>query len=112
MPLDALGFPAPTKEVAEALERAANLIALPERWTQRIRRRYDPLTDTTSFCAEGALQHVCQSDKLHIYCRRALNQFTLGHYGEILSNFNDRHTHGEVVAVVREAAAAARLRCP
>ena len=95
----------PEKTVLEVLREARELIAVPERWTQGGLARdaqgkqapgvYN--RDAASWCAEGA---ICKTAGTFPVARAAFAAVRETLAGAELCEFNDSHTHPEVVSLI------------
>lgn len=92
----------------EILIKARELISVPERWTQETMAR-TPLGDecpidsdeASCWCAWGAISRVSTGDYYEAYSLIT----EMADYGVV--NFNDTHTHAEVLGLFDRAIAAA-----
>jgi hypothetical protein len=96
----------------EILKAARELISDEKRWTQRAEARnasgndvgvYSP--KAVCFCSLGAMAKVCERELYgrELVAREALrNEIRDGHSSGI-ANFNDNHTHAEVLALFDRA---------
>lgn len=94
-------------EAAKLLRDAIALIEDPEHWTVACDakteegRRCAPTNEAaTKWCMVGALQKVSSDDHTIHVAYHALRD----HTSEYVSQFNDTHTHDEVLSAMREAA--------
>lgn len=105
----------PTLSTIEILTRAKALIQDPKNWTQGEYARSAegiPIGErhprATCFCSMGAIRRVTGSSSNLFYknldALRAVEVVTC----EPLSEYNDSHTHAEVIAKFNEAIAAAK----
>lgn len=104
--------------IYEALVAAKNLISNPDNWTQEVSARdctgnyiYSSNPEAVCWCSVGALHKVTKDDwplidKTVKHLRLFLEQ-ELKYYDGI-ANFNDSHTHAEVMAFWDKAIAAAK----
>ena len=91
----------------EILIAARALIDTPEKWTQFESARningvgcHPRSPDAVCFCTLGAIDRACQDD-LNDYKALQTLQSIVG----MVANFNDSHTHAEVLAAFDEAIA-------
>lgn len=97
-------------DTAQILKDARALIADEKNWTQdkvaRDRRGYSVSPESrraVCFCAIGALRKTCVDDDSLIYARDVLRDVA-----KIpITEFNDTHTHAEVIALFDRAIARA-----
>lgn len=90
---------------AETLRQARDLIADPAHWTQRTSARDAAATpvpvaspDAKSFCTLGAVDRAAGFDPHDFYTATAFFYQVIGS-GESIAQFNDGHTHAEVIAL-------------
>ena len=104
----------------QTLKAARDLISDPARWTQRFKALdefclpVDPTSEKAiCFCSLGALQNVTGLSRYHqpvFEAAKALNRklpiyLTLGDDEADFTDFNDTHTHAEVLALFDAAIA-------
>ncbi|MCQ8277956.1 hypothetical protein NFI95_05790 [Acetobacteraceae bacterium KSS8] len=97
-----------TKEIRETLIKARDLIAVPERWTQRSYARTaagatigPKELPAVCWCSSGAILRTENS-----WPRRFAAEEVLGAaMGDSIVFFNDTHTHAEVIAAFDRAIA-------
>jgi hypothetical protein len=96
--------------VAEALDRAADLIEPEGAWMQNALSKYDAAGNVTCMCALGALLNVRGASFEAADFLDTLLPQTRGGQKRPLAEWNDapERTQAEVVAKLREAAALAR----
>lgn len=92
---------------SEILRKAKALIDTPEKWTQKVYARDSNDNDVSyaansacKFCSLGALHRT--SDNLYLAMDYLGKRF-----GTFIDNYNDTHTHAEVMAKWDEAIALA-----
>lgn len=98
--------------VVEVLEAARNLISDPERWTIEVCARDKDYQacgsknpNATKWCAIGAIVRYAADPIFKLNARKLLEDI-VGNIG----NYNDSHTHAEVIAVFDAAITAAKRR--
>jgi hypothetical protein len=103
-------------EVADDLKAAKTLIDTPEKWTKDVNARdADGMQvlvrseEAVCFCSHGAIQRVTLTDEADTSHRQmaATNLLTEVTPGRFLADYNDNHTHEEVMAVWDKAIAKA-----
>lgn len=90
---------------AETLKTARDLIADPAHWTQRTSARDAAATpvpvaspDAKSFCTLGAVDRAARLDSHDFYAATDFFYQVIGS-AESIAQFNDGHTHEEVIAL-------------
>lgn len=99
----------------EALQKARDLVSDPKRWTQNAFARDEDGRDGPSydgdwfepvcFCSLGALAHVCGMEPEHelpgedVLAGVIAEQNGLEYDLSLIHEFNDSHTHAEVLAI-------------
>ena len=96
-------------DVTDVLVKARNLISEPERWTQNhsARNAFGDWTDTLSaeavcWCAVGAIARVAPDKESW---NGAIAQLKIETKPLSVGDFNDTHTHAEVLAAFDKAIA-------
>ena len=102
---------------SEVLRQARKLIEKPESWTQRVRARDANGFETgalaptaAAWCSDGALGAVCCRDEQKTWfedMRTAQTHLDRAAGSQNFVEFNDTHTHAEVLDLFDQAIAAA-----
>ena len=98
-----------TMKPSEILIAARELISVPDQWTQRIYARdkdgksnWIHSSESVCFCSSGAIRRVSRFDYA------SSMTFLVEEMGGEVTDYNDTHTHAEVIAAFDRAIVAAK----